>query len=65
MPRSAANRWRGGGVRIAPLADAWARRQLLVCTTAAGDELPAVKLLVEALLTPSAAASPAQTTSIK
>jgi molybdate transport repressor ModE-like protein len=65
MPRSAANRWRGGGVRIAPLADTWARRRLLVCTTAASDELPAVKLLVQALVMPSDAVGPAQTISIE
>jgi molybdate transport repressor ModE-like protein len=50
MPLSAARRCKDAGVRIAPLADAWARRQLLVCTTTAGDELPAVRLLTEALL---------------
>lgn len=64
MPRSAASRWQDAGVRVVPLADAWARRHLLLCTSAAGAELPAVGLLTDALLddlaAPGAAARRAQ-----
>jgi DNA-binding transcriptional LysR family regulator len=50
MPLSAAQRWQGAGVRIVPLAEAWARRRLLICTGALGGEMTAVQLLRDALL---------------
>jgi DNA-binding transcriptional LysR family regulator len=49
MPMSAARRWAGEGVRIAPLLDTWARRRLLLCTGVDGADSPAVRLLMEAL----------------
>ena len=50
MPLSAARRRQDAGVRIVPLADAWARRWLLICTGAMGEDMPAVRLLRDALL---------------
>lgn len=50
MPRSAAERWHAPGVRVAALSDAWARRRLLLCTTAHTDALPGVRRLVDALM---------------
>lgn len=49
MPLSAAVRWRGAQVRIVALRDAWARRKLMICTTAQAAERPAIRALVEAL----------------
>lgn len=50
MPEGAAARTRQAGTRVVPLSDAWARRQLLVCTTPQGEELPAVQALAQSLL---------------
>lgn len=51
MPESAASRFQGKAVRVAALADAWARRKLLVCMTQKGVELTCVRALADALAT--------------
>ena len=50
MPLSAANRWRDARVQIAPLKDPWAKRRLLICSTAQAETLPGVRSLIEELL---------------
>ncbi len=50
MPLGAASRWRDANVRIAPLKDAWAKRRLLVCSTAQAEDLPGARSLIDALL---------------
>jgi DNA-binding transcriptional LysR family regulator len=49
MPLSPALRWRGPGLRIVALKDAWACRSLLLCATVEAAARPAVRALVEAL----------------
>lgn len=49
MPRSAAERWRGPATQIVALADAWAQRTLLLCSTDRAEALPGVASLIEAL----------------
>lgn len=50
MPRSAANRWREAKVQIVPLADDWAKRRLLICTSEHYQTMPGTRLLVDAML---------------
>lgn len=50
MPLSAANRWCDARVQIARLKDAWAKRRLLICSTAHAETLPGARSLIEALL---------------
>lgn len=50
MPLSAAQRWQDARVRIAPLTDAWAKRRLLICSTAQAQALPGVRSLIDGLL---------------
>jgi DNA-binding transcriptional LysR family regulator len=50
MPLSAANRWHVSEVRVAPLSDHWARRQLLLCLRTGAREVPGLGPLVESLL---------------
>ena len=52
MPLSAANRWSDARVRIAPLTDAWAKRRLLICSTAHAETVPSAQSLIKALLAP-------------
>lgn len=49
MPRSAAKRQMTAGLRMVALADAWARRTLLLCHTAQAPSLPGVRALIDAL----------------
>jgi DNA-binding transcriptional LysR family regulator len=49
VPLSAASRWRESKVLIAPLEDAWAKRRLLVCSTAQAEALPGVRALINDL----------------
>jgi molybdate transport repressor ModE-like protein len=50
VPLSASQRWREAAVQIAPLQDAWAKRRLLICSSAQAQTQPGVQLLVRALL---------------
>ncbi|HIV70112.1 MAG TPA: LysR family transcriptional regulator [Candidatus Aquabacterium excrementipullorum] len=50
VPLSAARRWREAAVRIVPLADAWSRRRLLLCTTQPQPVSSGCQALVEFLL---------------
>lgn len=50
MPRGAAQRWRGAGASLVPLEDAWAKRRLLICSTAHAEALPSARSLVQTLL---------------
>lgn len=50
MPRAAAERWGEARVRIVPLKEAWAKRRLLICSSAHAETLPGVQALVGALL---------------
>lgn len=50
MPLSAARRLQTAQMRALPLSDSWARRRLLVCTTAESAALAGVQALVTALL---------------
>jgi molybdate transport repressor ModE-like protein len=50
VPLSAAKRWRDSAVQVAPLEDAWAKRRLLVCSTAQAEALPGAQALIKALL---------------
>lgn len=51
MPLSAASRWRDARVQIVPLKEVWAKRRLLVCSTAHAESLPSARSLINALLT--------------
>lgn len=50
VPMSTARRWREAGVRVVPLADAWARRRLLLCSVADAPASSACQALVDFLL---------------
>ena len=50
MPESAASRHCEADSRIVALSDAWACRQLIICMTPEGSELPSVQGLADALL---------------
>ena len=50
VPLSAAQRWHDAALQIAPLQDTWARRRLLICSSAQAQLQPGVQLLVRALL---------------
>lgn len=51
MPASAARRWQGqGGLVVRPLAEAWARRRLLLCTSADSVGHAGLQALVAALM---------------
>ncbi len=49
LPAGAAARWRDAALRIVPLQDDWARRRLMLCTTALAAERPGVRSLLLAL----------------
>lgn len=56
MPRLAARCWQAAPLCIVPLQESWARRQLLICSTAQAQGLPGVQALIQALVqTPAAA----------
>jgi molybdate transport repressor ModE-like protein len=50
VPLSAAQRWREAALQITPLQDTWAKRRLLICSSAQAQTQPGVQLLVRALL---------------
>ncbi len=50
VPLSASQRWREAALQVAPLQDAWAKRRLLICSSAQARTQPGVQLLVRALL---------------
>jgi DNA-binding transcriptional LysR family regulator len=50
VPLSAAARWRDAKVRLAPLAEPWARRRLLVCRSPQAEGSPGATALTDALL---------------
>jgi molybdate transport repressor ModE-like protein len=56
MPLSAANRWRVAPAVCVPLADAWARRRLMVCTTPQNAGRAAVQALLASLIDSGSAA---------
>lgn len=53
VPLSAADRWRVPEVRVLPLSDSWAQRQLLLCLRAGARDVPGVGALIENLMAPA------------
>lgn len=52
MPQRAAQRWSRDAMRIVPLSDRWAERQLLICRTDDGRGFPGVEALIGTLCSP-------------
>ena len=50
MPLHAAQRWCDASVQVAALKDSWAKRRLLVCSTAAAAAQPGAQALISSLL---------------